>query len=252
MYNTLLSVKKAAIYLVVVLLAVFPFAISAFAENSYAADLNQSEIAATQPDPQNTEEVIEADTDGTTSDAETTESAAAEETESSYLDYDQIDVPEIQDAKIDAQSTLIAKRETMDEEWLAVKQKEKEEAQAKAAAAEAAAQAKEAEEEAESVQVQTASGVDLGTFKLTAYCPCYECSRGWGRRTSSGNTARANHTIATDPSVIPEGTHVIINGQEYVAEDVGGGVNGNHIDIFYDTHSDAVNFGVRYAEVYLE
>ena len=68
--------------------------------------------------------------------------------------------------------------------------------------------------------------------------------------TSSGHLAQERHTIATDPSVIPEGTKVEINGVVYTAEDIGGGVRGNHIDIFYESHEECLQFGVRYAEVY--
>lgn len=40
------------------------------------------------------------------------------------------------------------------------------------------------------------------------------------------------HTIAVDPNVIPLGSEVLINGHEYVAEDIGGAVKGNVIDIY--------------------
>lgn len=78
----------------------------------------------------------------------------------------------------------------------------------------------------------------LGTFKLTAYCPCEKCSEGYGRSTASGKRARGSHTIAVDKSVIPLGTKVKIGGNTYVAEDVGGGVRGNHIDVFVETHEE--------------
>lgn len=93
--------------------------------------------------------------------------------------------------------------------------------------------------------------VPLGTFKTTAYCPCYQCSEGWGRQTSSGALATANLTVAVDKRVIPMGSRLLINGQEYVAQDVGGGVKGNHIDIYFNTHGETRVHGVRNAEVYL-
>lgn len=95
------------------------------------------------------------------------------------------------------------------------------------------------------------SGRSLGVFKTTAYCPCYACSEGWGRSTSTGATARSNHTIAVDPRIIPYGSKVMIDGIIYTAEDRGGGVKGNHIDVFYDSHSETKQHGVRYKEVYL-
>lgn len=90
----------------------------------------------------------------------------------------------------------------------------------------------------------------IGRFRATAYCPCYSCSEGWGRRTASGAIARANHTIAVDRRIIPLGTDVVINGRAYRAEDVGGGVKGNSIDVFFDTHAETRQWGVRYVEVY--
>lgn len=91
----------------------------------------------------------------------------------------------------------------------------------------------------------------LGIFKTTGYCPCRRCSSGWGARTSTGTIACANHTIAVDPRVIPYGTKVMINGTVYTAEDMGGGVNGRHVDIFYNTHGEARIQGVQYVEVFL-
>lgn len=97
----------------------------------------------------------------------------------------------------------------------------------------------------------TGSLVPLGNFKLTAYCPCRICSEGWGRRTSSGALATASHTVAVDPRVIPIGSRLLINGQEYVAEDIGGAVKGHHIDVYYNTHAETRNHGTSSAEVFL-
>ncbi|WP_426349698.1 PcsB-like coiled-coil domain-containing protein [Alloiococcus sp. CFN-8] len=95
------------------------------------------------------------------------------------------------------------------------------------------------------------SETSLGVFKLTAYCSCVKCcgthSSG---TTATGTTPKSNHTISVDPSIIPFGTIVMINGENYVAEDSGGGVKKYHIDIYFDTHEEALAFGVQYAEVY--
>lgn len=93
--------------------------------------------------------------------------------------------------------------------------------------------------------------IDLGEFKLTAYCPCYECSEAWGNNTATGVKAQANHTVAVDPSVIPYGTKLLIGDTIYVAEDCGGAVKGNTIDIYFNTHSETCNFGVQYSQVYI-
>lgn len=78
----------------------------------------------------------------------------------------------------------------------------------------------------------------LGTFKLTAYCPCQQCSEGYGRSTASGKWARGSRTVAVDKSIISLGTKLKFGGNTYVAEDVGGGVRGNHIDVFVETHEE--------------
>lgn len=68
--------------------------------------------------------------------------------------------------------------------------------------------------------------------------------------TATGIKARLNHTIAVDPKVIPYGSVVRINGVEYVAEDCGGLVKGNIIDIFIDGPQSS--FGDDYAEVEIQ
>ena len=229
MFNILLSMKKAAIYIVVLVLAFFPAVFIETPVKTYAAGVAEEEVQATEP-----AEAAEAVTEPAP------EAEAPEEMDLPDIDF--LDIPEIQDAKIDAQATLMAKREDLDRAWLELKEKEH-----------ASKEEEESRESHSSGSAETAehgSGRDLGQFKLTAYCPCYQCSEGWGRMTSSGHLAQERHTIATDPSVIPEGTKVEINGVVYTAEDIGGGVRGNHIDIFYESHEECLQFGVRYAEVY--
>ncbi len=116
----------------------------------------------------------------------------------------------------------------------------------------AAAETTKAEEKKEEQTAAQQTGLrSLGSFRTTGYCPCYQCSEGWGRKTSTGATARAGHTIAVDPRVIPYGSKVMVNGVIYTAEDRGGGVKGKHIDIFFDTHSQTRQHGSRMQEVFL-
>ena len=87
----------------------------------------------------------------------------------------------------------------------------------------------------------------LGTYKLTAYCNCSTCCGQWsGGPTASGVYPAARRTIASD---LPFGTQVSINGHIYTVEDRG--VGGNHIDIYFGSHSEALAFGMQYADVYL-
>lgn len=82
------------------------------------------------------------------------------------------------------------------------------------------------------------------TVIATAYCPCEKCcGRYSDGRTATGTVAQSGRTIAVDPSVIPYGSKVQINGHTYVAEDCGGDIKGKRIDIFFNTHPEAVNFG---------
>lgn len=100
-------------------------------------------------------------------------------------------------------------------------------------------------------EVANPNYVSLGTYRLTAYCSCTKCCGKWsGGPTASGVMPRANHTIAVDTSVIPFGTRVIINGRTYVAEDTGSGIDGKCIDIYFEDHGAALQFGLQYKEVF--
>ena len=92
-----------------------------------------------------------------------------------------------------------------------------------------------------------------GTFKGTAY------THGIGGVdfiTATGTTVHWG-TVAVDPKVIPYGTRmfIITNDGEYVyglstAEDCGGGVNGNHVDLYFPTVDSCFQFGVRECTIY--
>lgn len=94
--------------------------------------------------------------------------------------------------------------------------------------------------------------VDLGEFRITAYCSCSECCGQWADGiTYTGTVATEGRTIAVDPGVIPLGSVVEINGSEYVAEDIGSAIKGKRLDIFFSDHNDALVWGVQDLEVYL-
>ncbi|MCB6365204.1 3D domain-containing protein [Intestinibacillus massiliensis] len=101
-------------------------------------------------------------------------------------------------------------------------------------------------------EVIKANGSYAGNFKLTFYCPCSQCSGPWGGGTSSGKRAAEGRTIAVDPKKIPIGSRVYIEGfGDFIAEDVGGAIKGNKIDIFVNSHSRCYDLGVKYANVYV-
>lgn len=93
--------------------------------------------------------------------------------------------------------------------------------------------------------------VSLGEFVISAYCPCEKCCGVFADGlTASGTVATEGRTCAVDPEVIPLGSVLDIGGVEYVAEDVGGAIKGRKIDICFNDHRSAVEYGVRLVEVY--
>lgn len=105
--------------------------------------------------------------------------------------------------------------------------------------------------------IMTSSGesytyVDVMTCSATA-----NTCEGYVGHTYSGTLARVG-AIAVDPTVIPLGTkmYVVSNDGQYVygycvAEDIGGGIKGNKIDLYFDTYAECWDFGVRMCTVYI-
>ncbi|SHE43919.1 G5 domain-containing protein [Alkalibacter saccharofermentans] len=92
----------------------------------------------------------------------------------------------------------------------------------------------------------------------TAYCSCSQCTGpGNGTVTASGARTRANHTIAASTQ-FSFGTEFYIphfrgnsNRGIFVVEDRGGAIKGNRIDIYFNTHEEAIRFGRRTLKVYV-
>lgn len=92
----------------------------------------------------------------------------------------------------------------------------------------------------------------LGKFYITHYCPCSECcGPGRGKVTASGTVPTAGRTVGVNPSIVPYGTKLQIGKQDgYVAEDTGGGIGTYHLDVFCNSHAEALAAGVGYKKVY--
>jgi 3D (Asp-Asp-Asp) domain-containing protein len=101
----------------------------------------------------------------------------------------------------------------------------------------------------------------IGRFKITVYCACSKCCGKYaiGRpvdkdgnvivKGSSGRVLIPLYSIATDTRVIPSGKEVVINGKTYRADDTGGAVKGNVIDIYAGTdHEEAWRIACEMAE----
>lgn len=86
------------------------------------------------------------------------------------------------------------------------------------------------------------------TYKITAYCSCSKCCGKTTGRTASGTKATAGRTVAASGK-FAFGTKLNIGGHIYTVEDRGGAINGNRIDIYVNSHSEALRWGVRYLPV---
>ena len=83
---------------------------------------------------------------------------------------------------------------------------------------------------------------------VTAYCPCSRCCGKWADGiTATGTRATAGRTCAVDAAILPLGAQIELDGKMYVAEDTG--VSGAKIDLFFDTHAEALAWGVQHKTV---
>jgi 3D (Asp-Asp-Asp) domain-containing protein len=102
----------------------------------------------------------------------------------------------------------------------------------------------------------------LGEYKLTAYCSCEKCCGYWATirpldgegnpivYTSDGSVAKQGVTVAADTDILPFGTVLLIDGREYTVQDRGGDIKGKRIDVYFDSHEDALEFGVKVMEIF--
>ena len=92
----------------------------------------------------------------------------------------------------------------------------------------------------------SSQGKYLGNFTLTASCNCAQCCGTAGNLTASGTVPTAGRTVAM--AGVPFGTQLLINGNVYTVEDLG--TPYGHVDIYFNSHSEALSFGLQSAEVY--
>jgi 3D (Asp-Asp-Asp) domain-containing protein len=113
-------------------------------------------------------------------------------------------------------------------------------------------------------EVQEMQFMSLGVFRITAYCSCKKCCGRWadvrpidenGNKIVYGASEEIlipEYSVAVDPNVIPYGTRLMVNGKEYIAHDRGGAIKNNCLDIYFESHEQALEWGVQYIEVFVE
>lgn len=98
-----------------------------------------------------------------------------------------------------------------------------------------------------------AKGAILGKFRISFYCPCSICNGSSHNITASGTPLSVGTTVAVDPSVIPLGSRIYIDGIGWrTAQDTGGAIRGDEIDVLVSSHSEAYDNGIVYRDVYLK
>jgi len=109
-------------------------------------------------------------------------------------------------------------------------------------------------EEVEEVEeiIEEAIQISLGEYRVSAYCPCEICCGKWADGyTFTGEKAVEGVTIATYPDDIPLGTEIEIEGVgTRIAQDIGGSIYENRIDLMFSTHQQAKEWGIQYLEVW--
>jgi 3D (Asp-Asp-Asp) domain-containing protein len=84
----------------------------------------------------------------------------------------------------------------------------------------------------------------------TAYDPCYQCNYPYYGAPSYIGLPLKKGIIAVDPNVIPMGTRLYVEGYgEGIAADQGGAIKGYHIDLCFETHQQALDYGIKTVKV---
>lgn len=96
-------------------------------------------------------------------------------------------------------------------------------------------------------------GEPLGTFTVTGYCGCETCTGIYSadHMTFTGVEPIPGHTIAADPNLVPLHSKLLINGIVYTVEDTGKNIIGRRLDIYFESHEEAVIYGRKEEMVYL-
>jgi len=92
------------------------------------------------------------------------------------------------------------------------------------------------------------------SMRVTAYCPCEKCCGEWADGvTANGHVIEPGDCFVAADSRFPFGTEMLIEGYNASKPtkvfDRGGAIKGNKLDVFFHTHQEALEWGVRYIDV---
>ncbi|MEA4925736.1 MAG: 3D domain-containing protein [Syntrophomonadaceae bacterium] len=88
------------------------------------------------------------------------------------------------------------------------------------------------------------------TMVATGYDGCYECNKPYYGYPSYIGLPLERGIVAVDPKVIPMGTRLYVEGYgEAIAADQGNAIKGNRIDLYFDTHQEALKWGMKTVKV---
>jgi 3D (Asp-Asp-Asp) domain-containing protein len=102
---------------------------------------------------------------------------------------------------------------------------------------------------------ETEQIVSLGEYQITAYCSCEKCCGAWAlnRKTVVGAAGVELQEGVSVASALPFGTEILIDGiGEYVVQDrTADWIGDDVIDIYFEKHQEALNFGKQKREVFI-
>jgi 3D (Asp-Asp-Asp) domain-containing protein len=94
-------------------------------------------------------------------------------------------------------------------------------------------------------------------MRVTAYCPCPKCCGEYADGITADNhrIQDGDRFVAADKRY-PFGTELIIPGyndsRPVEIKDRGGAIQGNRLDVYFDTHQQALEWGVQYLDVLIK
>jgi uncharacterized protein YabE (DUF348 family) len=89
-----------------------------------------------------------------------------------------------------------------------------------------------------------------GKRQLACSATAYSGGKGTSSGRKPGRVEGGLSTIAVDPTVIPMGSKVYVEGYGYaVASDTGTAIKGNRIDLYFDSYKESCDWGLRQVQL---